>query len=67
MFSHADGMNPDLALMEVLKEPYFSKKLLRLIGILSNFGLVFLLQIIQFAIPDLYNYSELICSWKENR
>lgn len=35
-------MNPDLALLEVLKEPYFSKKLLRLIGILANFGLVIL-------------------------
>ncbi|XP_060171899.1 dicer-like protein 4 isoform X2 [Lycium barbarum] len=33
-----DGMNPDLAVVEVMKEPYFSKKLLRLIGILSNFG-----------------------------
>ncbi|KAL3629633.1 endoribonuclease Dicer [Castilleja foliolosa] len=34
-----DGMEADLSFVEVLKEPYFSKKLLRLIGILSNFRL----------------------------
>ena len=38
---HADGKEADLSTVEVLKEPYFSKKLLRLIGILSNFRLVF--------------------------
>ncbi|XP_047944446.1 dicer-like protein 4 isoform X1 [Salvia hispanica] len=34
-----DGKEADLSTVEVLKEPYFSKKLLRLIGILSNFRL----------------------------
>ncbi|KAL6543544.1 endoribonuclease Dicer [Orobanche hederae] len=32
-----DGMAADLSCVEVLKEPYFSRKLLRLIGILSSF------------------------------
>ncbi|GFP97060.1 dicer-like protein 4 [Phtheirospermum japonicum] len=32
-----DGMEADLSCVEVLKEPYFSRKLLRLIGILSSF------------------------------
>ncbi|KAG6410468.1 hypothetical protein SASPL_128529 [Salvia splendens] len=34
-----DGKEADLSTVEVLKEPYFSKKLLRLIGILSSFRL----------------------------
>ncbi|KAL3623963.1 endoribonuclease Dicer [Castilleja foliolosa] len=34
-----DGMEADLSCVEVLKEPYFSRKLLRLIGILSSFRL----------------------------
>lgn len=40
---HADGKEADLSSVEVLKEPYFSKKLIRLIGILSSFRLVFCL------------------------
>ncbi|CAI9097482.1 OLC1v1033915C1 [Oldenlandia corymbosa var. corymbosa] len=34
-----DGNEPDLSLVEVLKEPFFSSKLLRLIGILRDFRL----------------------------
>ncbi|KAG6676656.1 hypothetical protein I3842_15G163400 [Carya illinoinensis] len=34
-----DGASSDLSRVEVLKEPYFSRKLLRLIGILSSFRL----------------------------
>ncbi|CAK9179472.1 unnamed protein product [Ilex paraguariensis] len=34
-----DGIEADLSCVEVLKEPFFSTKLLRLIGILSNFRL----------------------------
>ncbi|GAV83950.1 dsrm domain-containing protein/DEAD domain-containing protein/Helicase_C domain-containing protein/Ribonuclease_3 domain-containing protein/PAZ domain-containing protein/dsRNA_bind domain-containing protein [Cephalotus follicularis] len=34
-----DGNSSDLSCVEVLKEPFFSKKLLRLIGILSTFRL----------------------------
>ncbi|KAH9654546.1 Dicer-like protein 4 [Citrus sinensis] len=34
-----DGIASDLSCIEVLKEPFFSKKLLRLIGILSTFRL----------------------------
>ncbi|XP_020549658.1 dicer-like protein 4 isoform X2 [Sesamum indicum] len=34
-----DGMEADLSCVDVLKEPYFSRKLLRLIGILSSFRL----------------------------
>ncbi|KAI3446800.1 hypothetical protein Pfo_003465 [Paulownia fortunei] len=34
-----DGVEADLSCVEVLKEPYFSRKLLRLIGILSSFRL----------------------------
>uniref|UniRef100_A0A5B7C289 Putative dicer-like protein 4 isoform X2 n=1 Tax=Davidia involucrata TaxID=16924 RepID=A0A5B7C289_DAVIN len=34
-----DGIEADLSCVEVLKEQFFSRKLLRLIGILSNFGL----------------------------
>ncbi|KAL8497779.1 hypothetical protein ACS0TY_021203 [Phlomoides rotata] len=36
---HADGKEADLSCVEVLVEPYFSSKLLRLIRILSNFRL----------------------------
>ncbi|KAH7569156.1 hypothetical protein JRO89_XS06G0114900 [Xanthoceras sorbifolium] len=36
-----DGIACDLSSIEVLKEPFFSEKLLRLIGILSAFRLVF--------------------------
>ncbi|KAJ4709652.1 Dicer-like protein [Melia azedarach] len=35
----SDGISSDLSCIEVLKEPFFSKKLLRLIGILSSFRL----------------------------
>lgn len=34
----------DLSHVEVLKEPFFAKKFLRLIGILSTFRLVFKLE-----------------------
>ncbi|XP_073150113.1 dicer-like protein 4 isoform X2 [Henckelia pumila] len=34
-----DGMQANISGVDVLKEPFFSKKLLRLIGILSNFRL----------------------------
>lgn len=40
-FFPVDGALSDLSRVEVLKEPYFSRKLLRLIGILSSFRLVF--------------------------
>ncbi|KAK4391354.1 Dicer-like protein 4 [Sesamum angolense] len=35
-----DGMEADLSCVDVLKEPYFSRKLLRLIGILSSFRIM---------------------------
>lgn len=37
-----DGVAYELSCIEVLKEPLFSQKLLRLIGILSSFRLVFM-------------------------
>ncbi|XP_010323151.2 dicer-like protein 4 isoform X1 [Solanum lycopersicum] len=67
-----DGMNPDLALMEVLKEPYFSKKLLRLIGILSNFGvqsdmkcIVFVNRIVTArSLSYILQHLKILSSWK---
>lgn len=67
-----DGMNPDLALMEVLKEPYFSKKLLRLIGILSNFGvqpdmkcIIFVNRIVTArSLSYILQHLKVLSSWK---
>ncbi|KAK4369861.1 hypothetical protein RND71_009336 [Anisodus tanguticus] len=67
-----DGMNPDLALMEVLKEPYFSKKLLRLIGILSNFGvqpdmkcIIFVNRIVTArSLSYMLQHLKVLSSWK---
>lgn len=67
-----DGMNPDLALMEVLKEPYFSKKLLRLIGILSNFGvqpdmkcIIFVNRIVTArSLSYILQHLQVLSSWK---
>ncbi|KAM3337085.1 dicer-like protein 4 isoform X1 [Capsicum galapagoense] len=67
-----DGMNPDLALMEVLQEPYFSKKLLRLIGILSNFGvqpdmkcIIFVNRIVTArSLSYILQHLKVLSSWK---
>ncbi|XP_075077545.1 dicer-like protein 4 isoform X3 [Nicotiana tabacum] len=67
-----DGMNPDLTLVEVLKEPYFSKKLLRLIGILSNFGvqpdmkcIIFVNRIVTArSLSYMLQHLKVLSSWK---
>lgn len=50
-----DGTEADLSSVEVLKEPFFSRKLLRLIGILSKFRLkefVFIRRHYIFYLPN---------------
>lgn len=39
-FHSLDGIDFDISHVEVLKEPFFSRKFLRLIGILSTFRFV---------------------------
>lgn len=40
LFSVGDNVSDDLSSSEILKEPFFSAKLLRLFGILSTFRLI---------------------------
>lgn len=50
-----DGMTPDLSHIEILREPFFSRKLLCLLGILSSFRLVFECLLMRFMTSMCFN------------
>ncbi|KAF5749551.1 hypothetical protein HS088_TW04G01520 [Tripterygium wilfordii] len=69
-----DGVASDLSSVEVLKEPFFSKKLLRLIGILSDYRLLPNMKCIVFvkrivtarSLSYILQNLKLLSSWKSD-
>ncbi|PIN16600.1 hypothetical protein CDL12_10749 [Handroanthus impetiginosus] len=69
-----DGLAADLSSIEVLQEPHFSKKLLRLIGVLSNFRLqpdmkciIFVNRIVTArSLSYILKHLKFLSSWKSD-